>query len=246
MIELDSIEFSEKNVISYNRTYKSFRKIFYPKDYNELKNILKFCKKKNKKLLIKSGECGHGDKTNLQSSELVISLEKLNKIFFINKKKLALKAQSGVKLYKLFKILNKKKLALYNIPGGKNVSLGGAIAGNVHGRPQNKKLAVFGDNVINLKVMLENGKIISLTRKDYLFYKVIGGLSLFGIILEANIKLVRISETKFIKEKNLIENKIEFENLNKKHKNFYGYINLFNKKKFEGTFFTFKDFRPIF
>ena len=124
MIKLNSIEFSKKKVISYNRTHQSFRKVFYPKNYDELKNILKFFRKANKKILIKSGECGHGDKTNLETSELVVSLTKINKIKSINKKKLILKAQSGINLYNLFNILKRKNLTLFNIPGGKNVSLG--------------------------------------------------------------------------------------------------------------------------
>jgi len=243
MIKLNSIEFSKKKVISYNRTHQSFRKVFYPKNYDELKNILKFFRKANKKILIKSGECGHGDKTNLETSELVVSLTKINKIKSINKKKLILKAQSGINLYNLFNILKRKNLTLFNIPGGKNVSLGGAIAGNVHGRPQNKKFSVFGDNVISLKVMLESGRIVTLKQNNKLFYKLIGGLSIFGIILEAEIKLIKISEKEILKSRNLVKNKKDFRNISLKNKNFYGYINFFNKKRFEGIFFTFKELK---
>ena len=37
----------------------------------------------------------------------------------------------------------------------KNVSLGGAISGNVHGRFSSRKFANFGDNVISLKILDE-------------------------------------------------------------------------------------------
>jgi|TARA_Y100000031_G_scaffold99026_1_gene108486 hypothetical protein len=238
---INKIEQKKINIVPYNLTFASKRKIFYPKNYSELKNIFEYLKKKNKKVLIKSGKCGHGDKTNLKSSDLIISLEKINKIISINKKKLILKAQSGANLYSLFKILKKKKLSIYNIPGGKTVSLGGAISGNVHGRPQNKKFSVFGDNVISLKVMLEDGKIINLTKNSKRLKKIIGGLSLFGIILEAKIKLFKISERKFFKKTNLIKNEKEFNNLNKSIDNFYGYINFFKIHKFEGIFFNFDE-----
>ena len=170
-----------KKIVSYNRTYGGHKKIFYPKNYNEIKKILYLLKKKNKQILIKAGDCGHGDKTNLNTSEYVISLKKINSVKNINTKMLTITVQSGINLYELFKILEKKKLSILNVPGGKNVSLGGAIAGNVHGRPQIKNFATFGDNVISLKVMFGNGKIVNLNKKSKLFYKIIGGLSLFGI-----------------------------------------------------------------
>ena len=120
------------------------------------------------------------------------------------------------------KVLN---LSIYNIPGGKTVSLGGAISGNVHGRPQNKKFAVFGDNVISLKVMQKNGKVLNINKKNKLFKKIIGGLSLYGIILEAEIKLFKIKDGKFFKKTSLIKSEKDFDVLNKTYNNFYGYIN---------------------
>ena len=235
------IEFVEKNVTSYNRTFKSFRKTFYPKNYDEVKKILKSARDKKTKILVKSGGCGHGDKTNLDNSDLIISLEKINKIKNFDRRKLTITAQSGINLYSLFEILKNKNLTILNIPGGKNVSLGGAIAGNVHGRPQMKNFAVFGDNIISLKVMLESGKIIKLSKKNKLFYKMIGGLSLFGIILEAKIKLKKINNKKILKQRELVNNKKEFQKLYNKNNNFYGYIDFFKKNKFEGIFFTFKE-----
>ena len=239
MNSIKAIENKNSRVASYNLTYSSNRKIFYPKNYTELKNIFKYLRKIKKKVLIKSGKCGHGDKTNLDISDLTISLENINKIISINKTKLVLTAQTGINLYTLFKVLKKDSLSIYNIPGGKNVSLGGAISGNVHGRPQNKKFSVFGDNVISLKVMLENGKIINLKKNSKLLKKIIGGLSLFGIILEAKIKLFKISNKKLYKKTNLIKNEKEFINLDKRNDNFYGYINFLKIRSFEGVFFNF-------
>ncbi len=233
-----------KKIVSYNRTYGGHKKIFYPKNYNEIKKILYLLKKKNKQILIKAGDCGHGDKTNLNTSEYVISLKKINSVKNINTKMLTITVQSGINLYELFKILEKKKLSILNVPGGKNVSLGGAIAGNVHGRPQIKNFATFGDNVISLKVMFGNGKIVNLNKKSKLFYKIIGGLSLFGIILEAKIKVTKIDNKVIVKKRNYIENEAEFKKIEKNNFNFYGYINLFSKK-FEGIFFNFKEINQL-
>ena len=238
---IKNIDKKKKKITSYNLTFSSNKNILYPKNYVDLKNVLKFLEEENLKALIRSGKCGHGDKTILNTSDIVISMEKFNKIISINKKKLVLKAQSGLNLYSLFKILKKMRLSIYNIPGGKTVSLGGAISGNVHGRPQNKKFAVFGDNVISLKVMQKNGKVLNINKKNKLFKKIIGGLSLYGIILEAEIKLFKIKDGKFFKKTSLIKSEKDFDVLNKTYNNFYGYINFLKINKLEGVFFNFEE-----
>ncbi len=90
--------------------------------------------------MIKSGGCGYGDKSNLQESEYAISLSKLNKIIKFDKKRKTVTAQAGISIYELFFYLKEKEHIIFNVPGGKSVSLGGGISGNVHGRPYKKKL----------------------------------------------------------------------------------------------------------
>ena len=151
-----TIQTVNKKNFTYNLTYSSNAKFYYPKNYHEIKKILTFLKKTKQKALIKSGKCGYGDKTNLQRCKTIISLINLDKIIKFQREKKIIKVQAGIYLYELLFFLQKKGYAIYNIPGGKKVSLGGAIAGNVHGRPANENYATFGDNIISLKVMLED------------------------------------------------------------------------------------------
>ena len=75
------------NVISFTNYYRSWnlteeatKRIFYPKNKKDIKKILKKIYSKKKKFLIKTGNCGHGDKTVLSNGKYVISLKNLNKI----------------------------------------------------------------------------------------------------------------------------------------------------------------------
>ena len=60
---IKNIDQKKKKVTSYNLTFSSNKNILYPKNHLDLKNILKFLEEENLKALIRSGKCGHGDKT---------------------------------------------------------------------------------------------------------------------------------------------------------------------------------------
>ena len=237
---INNVDSDYKYYKSYNHTLDAKKRIFFPKNIIELKNIFLYLKSQKKKVLIKTGNCGHGDKTKLTSSNYVISLENLNKIKKINKKKKTADIEAGANLFQIFKYLEKRGFKIYNIPGGKNVSLGGAISGNVHGRPRKPGYYVFGDNIISLKVLNKNGKIVILNRKSKLFFKVIGGLSLFGIILEAKVKIFQLKKTNYYLSHFQIDSNNKFKIFDRDIDFFYGYVNFFNKDKLEGNFMTIK------
>jgi len=232
----------KKLIFTFNRTEKSRTFTYLPKSEDEIKFLVKNNFKK-KKFLIRTGLCGYGDKACLNTSPHTISLMKLNKILILNLKKKTITVQSGILLVELVKFLKEKNFFIYNIPGGRNVSLGGAISGNVHGRFSVKKFANFGDNLILLKVLKPNGNIIIVNRKNNLFYKIIGGQSLFGIILEAKLVLHRIKTNAYLEELFYIENKKKFTNFYKKNDKFFGIIDIFNKKDFSANLKTIKPIR---
>ena len=243
--ELGKISKIKKKNISYNLTHSSPTTFLYPKNYNEVKKIISYLNKSKNKILIKTGSCSHGDKTNLQKSELAISLSRLKRIIKFDKKKETLTAQSGIGMEELFYYLKKRNYTICNIPGGRAISLGGSISGNVHGRPAMKNYENFGDNVISLKVMFENGVVKLVTRKNKSFYKIIGGLGLFAIILEAKLKIRKIENNTIEKITTTIQNKEEFKKYQKNLKRFYGYINPFNINELEGHFIHFIDKKDI-
>ena len=88
-----------------------------------------------------------------------------------------------------------KKFGHYSIPGGDNVSIGGCIGNDVHGK-DTFKFGNFGENIIELEVILANKKIIkcSKTKNTEIFRSIVGGLGLIGIIIKVKIRLKKISE----------------------------------------------------
>ena len=75
------------------------------------------------------------------------------------------------------------------IPGTGELTLGGAIANDVHGK-DGTHAGNFNDQIISMDLITPDGRIVKLTPKDHsLFRATIGGLGLTGIIVRATLQL---------------------------------------------------------
>ncbi|MBY0339723.1 MAG: FAD-binding oxidoreductase [Rhodocyclaceae bacterium] len=79
-------------------------------------------------------------------------------------------------------------------PGTQMVTVGGAIANDVHGK-NHHLLGTFGDHVLRLKLIRTDGEVIecSPTQRPEWFAATVGGLGLTGVIVEAEIQLRRVA-----------------------------------------------------
>jgi FAD/FMN-containing dehydrogenase len=79
-------------------------------------------------------------------------------------------------------------------PGTQLVTVGGAIANDVHGKSHHRH-GSFGDHVHRLTLMRTSGEVIECGRDDGCGWwaATIGGLGLTGVILTAELQLVRVA-----------------------------------------------------
>ena len=80
------------------------------------------------------------------------------------------------------------------LPGTKSVTVGGAIAANIHGK-NHYRVGGFCSHVRNMVLMTEEGEIktASLTENPDLFMSTCGGMGLTGLILTAEIQLMPLT-----------------------------------------------------
>lgn len=117
--------------------------------------------------------------------------------------------ESGLVLRDLLNIILPKGWFLPVTPGTSYVSVGGAIASDVHGK-NHHKLGTFGQHLKSIKLMTGDGSVVDCSPDllPDLFYATCGGMGLTGIILCAQIKLHRITST-FISQTTIKANCLE-------------------------------------
>lgn len=103
-----------------------------------------------------------------------------------------LHAEAGVTFDKILEVFVPKGWFLPVTPGTRFVTLGGAIASDVHGKNHHSE-GSLSRHVISFRLLTEDGTIhtITPTQSDW-FQSTLGGMGLTGIILDAHIRLKAI------------------------------------------------------
>jgi len=118
-----------------------------------------------------------------------------------------LHAQGGILLSEILKVIMPKGWFLNVTPGTSLITLGGAIASDIHGKNHHLH-GCFSEDVIEFTLLNHLGTF-TIQKQDPWFYATCGGMGLTGIILDAKIQLKNIRSNLIqqttIKTKNLKE-----------------------------------------
>lgn len=169
------------------------------KSDDSFKKIKEFILSNNEVIARGNGRC-YGDAS---LGEHIFSTKKLNKFISFDRLNGIIECESGVLLSDVLEIAVPQGYFLYVTPGTKFVSVGGAIASDVHGKNHHAE-GCFSEYVIEFKLMIENGEIITCSREENAdkFWASIGGMGLTGIILTAKFKLKNI-ESAYIRQESI-------------------------------------------
>ena len=133
----------------------------------------------------------------------VISTDKYNRITSFDTEQGIMECQAGVSLEEVLQVAIPKGWFLPVTPGTKFVSLGGAVASDIHGKNHHKE-GSFSKHTLSIKVLCGDGRIYECSREQHsdLFAATCGGMGLTGIILSVKFKLKKIS-TAYIRQKQI-------------------------------------------
>jgi len=126
-------------------------------------------------------------------NEHVFSTKRLNNFLEFDENSGILTCESGVSLAEIIEVFLPRGWFLKVTPGTKYVTVGGAIASDVHGKNHHKE-GCFSESVISFNLMLPNGEVVHCNREQNreLFLTTCGGMGLTGIILKATIQLKQV------------------------------------------------------
>ncbi len=161
------------------------------------------------KLLPRGLGRSYGDSC-LNNMHTLMLTKNLNRILEFDPRRGEIICESGVTLEQVISLTASQGWFLPVTPGTKFVSVGGAVANDVHGK-NHHKAGTFGRYVNRFEIRRSDGEQVVCSRDENkdLFQATIGGIGLTGLILWVSFQLKRIDST-FIKA-----NVQAFDNLDK-------------------------------
>jgi FAD/FMN-containing dehydrogenase len=135
----------------------------------------------------------YGD-VGLVSGNTAVSSLDLNRLLAFNNETGVLTCEPGVLLRDIQEIFVKRGWMLPVTPGTAYVSVGGAVANDVHGKDHHFA-GTFGDHVLSFTLVRSNGDVLICSPQENsgMFRATIGGLGLTGFIAEVSLQLKQVA-----------------------------------------------------
>ncbi|GGK34120.1 decaprenylphosphoryl-beta-D-ribose oxidase [Nocardia camponoti] len=105
-------------------------------------------------------------------------------------------ADAGVSLDSLMRAALPHGLWVPVLPGTRQVTIGGAIAADIHGKNHHSQ-GSFGNHVLSLDLLMADGEVRTLGPDSDVFWATVGGMGLTGIVVRARIRMKRTETAYF-------------------------------------------------
>lgn len=145
----------------------------------------------------------------LTEEGLVVRTDRLNRMLFFDPESGVLRAEAGVRLREILEVFVPRGWFLPVTPGTKEVTLGGAVAFDVHGKNHLRDGGI-SNFVRKIVVLTADGTLTQCgpQENEELFWATVSGAGLTGIITEVELEL-RPIETTYVAERTIKANNLE-------------------------------------
>lgn len=167
----------------------SSSEIYIPKSYHELSEFIS----KGFAVIPRGMGRSYGDSS---LSKNVIDFSSFDNFIRFDESTGIIKCQAGVSLHDIIRLVLPQGWFPIVTPGTQYVSVGGAIASDVHGKNHHCQ-GSFCDHVIEISLMLATGEIVICNTEvnpDF-YHATCGGMGLTGIIIDATFQLMSIDSS---------------------------------------------------
>ena len=186
-----------KTLSGWGRTNPVTSQVVQPNSVEQLQELIRGAPPKS--LIARGLGRSYGDAAQLKDGT-VIELPAFDRIE-LDPSSGTVTAGSGVSLDQILRVIVPAGFFLPVTPGTRNVTVGGAIAADVHGKNHHVD-GSFGNHVQRLLLVDGNGELRELTpsgRGSFdeaeFFWATVGGMGLTGVIVEATFSLIPITSS---------------------------------------------------
>jgi decaprenylphospho-beta-D-ribofuranose 2-oxidase len=186
-----------RTLCGWGRTNPVTAEVVRPASVTQLQELIRGAPQSS--LIARGLGRSYGDAAQLRNGT-VIELQSFGRIE-LDSANGTVTAGAGVSLDQILRVIVPAGYFLPVTPGTRNVSVGGAIAADVHGKNHHQD-GSFGNHVQRLLLVDGTGTLRELTPSGSdndgggeLFWATIGGMGLTGVIVEATITLIQITSS---------------------------------------------------
>ena len=191
---MSAVSSSERSLHGWGRTAPSTARVLRPASAVEVPEaVADAIATASDGLIPRGAGRSYGDAAQ-NAGGAVIDMTALDRILALDRAGLRLTAQAGVTIAQMMARLAVEGLTLPVVPGTSQVTLGGAIASDIHGKNHHQD-GGFARHVSAITLLTPGGELLDLTPETNpdLFYATLGGLGLTGIVTEATLKVEPLS-----------------------------------------------------
>jgi FAD/FMN-containing dehydrogenase len=178
-----------QDALSWGRVHRFTHHMAQPAFADELPALLK---ERGDRAVLARGLGGSYGDSGLNADNILIDMRALDHVRGFDPATGVLDAEAGMTLKDVLELCAQHGGAWFLpvTPGTKYVTLGGAIANDVHGK-NHHGAGCFGNHVLSLRLMRSDGTVLTCSPDENaaLFRATLGGMGLTGLVLSARVAL---------------------------------------------------------
>lgn len=174
---------------TWARTFHSYPELYIqPQSIEEIRKTVILARRCRRRIVTVG--CAHSPSDLTCTSSWLVNLDNYDRILSIDKNTRIVVMQSGIRLHDLGLRLKEHGLAMPNLGSIDHQSIAGAIGTATHG--SSVQHGILSQSVIELKIMLSNGRTVSCSAEQNLelFCAALVSLGALGIIVEITFQTV--------------------------------------------------------
>ncbi len=185
---------SEQRLLcGWGRTARGRSRVFEARCAEDVQAVLSIEREPGAGLIARGAGCSYGDAAQNDGGD-VLEMRPLNHVGEVDREALEVSAQAGATIAQLMARLAAQGFGLPIVPGTRHVTLGGAIASDIHGKNHHRD-GGFARHVVSIQLCTPAQGIVQVSPDSdpELFFATLGGMGLTGIVLEARLRVERVS-----------------------------------------------------
>lgn len=122
---------------------------------------------------------------------VVVDMTSRHRVLSVDPETALVEVEAGASLDDLMRLLLPRGLFVPVSPGTRQVTVGGAVAADIHGKNHHVD-GSFGNHVVSMDLLCADGSIRTLTPESELFWATVGGMGLTGLVLRATLRMKKV------------------------------------------------------